>query len=133
MNMAHIDKKQAKLDPKLTPYFEGEVRVQNLFSADTGNGHQILAVFFSPGGRTRPHIHRRGQILQILEGKGIVATDTEKRVVAAGDVIVIPPGAWHWHGATPDTPMSHLAIQGPEGSDIVWDVEMKDWASTYHE
>jgi quercetin dioxygenase-like cupin family protein len=130
MNIAHIDKAQAQTDPKLKPHFEGEVRTQHLFHADRGNGNEILMVFFSPGGRTYPHIHKQGQILHITEGKGIVATDTENRVVTAGDVVVIPAGAWHWHGATPDSAMSHLAIQGPEG-DIMWDVEMKDWSTSY--
>jgi quercetin dioxygenase-like cupin family protein len=130
MNIAHIDKAQAQTNPQLKSHFEGEVRTQRLFHADTGNGNEMLMVFFSPGGRTHPHIHKQGQILHITEGKGIVATDTEKRVVTAGDVVVIPPGAWHWHGATPDSAMSHLAIQGPEG-DIMWDVEMKDWSTNY--
>jgi quercetin dioxygenase-like cupin family protein len=128
MDIAHIDQTKAQPEPSLRPYLEGEVRIQPLFSADSGNGQQILVVYFSPGARTRPHIHKHGQVLHILEGRGIVATETEKRVVSAGDVIVTPPGAWHWHGATRQTAMGHLALQGPEG-DLVWDVELKDWAS----
>ena len=128
MNIAHIDQVQAKIDPRLNPYFEGEVRTQHLFSAASSDGQDILMVYFSPGGRTLPHIHKRGQILHITEGQGIVPGEDEKRMVQAGDVVVIPPGAWHWHGATPETAMSHLAVQGP-GSDLVWDVEKRDWAS----
>ena len=130
MNIAHIDKTQAQANPASDSRFEGEVRIQRLFNAANGNGQDILMVNFSPGGRTRPHIHKQGQILHITEGKGIVAIETERREVTAGDVVVIPAGAWHWHGATPDTAMSHLAIQG-SGSDAVWDVEQRDWASSY--
>jgi quercetin dioxygenase-like cupin family protein len=132
MNIAHVDKSQAQEDPKLSPYMEGEARIQQLFNPAQANGHTILMVYFNPGARTRPHIHKQGQILHITEGKGIVTINTEERVVNAGDVVVIPPGAWHWHGATPDTAMSHLAIQGPEG-DLIWDVDMKDWAYSYQE
>ena len=128
MNSAHIDSKQAKPDATLAAHMEGEVRTQHLFHADQGNGEEIMLVVFSPGSRTRPHIHKQGQILFITEGTGIVAVETEKRVVHAGDVIVIPAGAWHWHGATREAGMSHVVVQGP-GNDLVWEVEMRDWAT----
>lgn len=129
-NIKHIDEAQARTDPKLNPHFQGEARMQHLFDPATGNGNMIMLVTFSAGGRTYPHTHKQGQILYITDGRGFVAIDSEKREVTAGDIVVIPPGAWHWHGATPDSPMSHIAIQGPEG-DLSWDVEMRDWASNY--
>jgi len=132
MNIAHIDKAQAQQDAKLGPHMEGETRTQRLFNAADGNGQDILVVYFSSGGRTRPHTHKQGQILHILEGRGIVAIEGERRQVTADDVVVIPPGVWHWHGANPDTAMSHLALQGPASSgDLNWDVDERDWASGY--
>ena len=51
------------------------------------------------------------QILIVTEGTGVVATDTEERTVSAGDVILIPAGENHWHGAPGDTPMAHITVQ----------------------
>jgi len=130
MNIAHVDKNQAQPSAKLGPHMQGDVKVQQLFQADKGNGQDIMLVVFSAGARTRPHIHKAGQILYITDGKGIVATDTERREVTVGDVVIIPPDTWHWHGATPDTPMSHFVLQEP-GSDLVWDVDERDWATNY--
>ncbi len=132
MDISHADKTQAKIDPKLNSHFVGDAKVQHLYNPENPDGQLIQLVVFSAGSRTKPHIHKQGQVMYITEGRGIVATDNEKRIVTVGDVIVIPPGAWHWHGATPDTAMTHLVLQRP-GNDIVWDVDMQDWETAYHE
>ena len=68
-------------------------------------------VTFTPGARTFWHTHEYGQILQVISGRGLVTLEGEKpRVIRAGDVVWIPPGDRHWHGAAPDSPMTHTAI-----------------------
>ena len=51
------------------------------------------------------------QILIVTEGTGVVATDKEERTVSVGDIILIPAGENHWHGAPGATPMSHITVQ----------------------
>ncbi len=119
----------AQPDSARKGYFDGEVKTLQLVGPNESNEVEVLAVYFSAGARTIPHTHEQDQILQIIEGQGIVATETEKLLVAAGDVVTIPAGTWHWHGATRDTAMCHIAIKRPGRSN--WEVEEKNWASVY--
>jgi quercetin dioxygenase-like cupin family protein len=90
------------------------------------DGVEVVAVFFEPGARTRPHVHPVEQTLVVVEGEGIVADESERRPMRAGDVVVVPAGVWHWHGAAPDSAMCHLSAKKP--SDTVWDgVPLLDW------
>jgi len=129
MKIAHIDRAQALRENADPASFDGDVRVQRLITLDQSKEVELLVVYFSAGGRTRPHIHIRDQVLQIVEGQGIVATETEKQIVNPGDVITIPAGVWHWHGATRDTAMCHISIKQPGSTD--WEVEEKNWAAGY--
>ncbi|WP_432989384.1 cupin domain-containing protein [Dactylosporangium sp. CA-233914] len=75
------------------------------------DGTTITTVFFAPGARTYWHSHENGQILQVLAGRGLICTDGEQpRTIAAGDVVWVPPGERHWHGAAPDSFLTHTAI-----------------------
>jgi len=75
------------------------------------DGVSLNNVTFTPGARTFWHRHERGQILQVLSGRGIVQLEGgPAQVIRAGDVVWIPPGDRHWHGAPPDSPMTHTAI-----------------------
>ena len=56
--------------------------------------------------------------LYIVEGEGIVATESEEHRVRAGDVVVVPAGEQHWHGATADSAMAHLAFGVPGTTDV---------------
>src|SRR5687768_5369669 len=67
-------------------------------------------VSFGSGARTKMHRHTSDQILIITVGTGVVSTPTEERTVSAGDVILIPAGEDHWHGAPGATPMTHITI-----------------------
>ncbi|MFL5805532.1 MAG: cupin domain-containing protein [Roseiflexaceae bacterium] len=129
MKIAHIDRAQALRENIDPTSFDGEVRMQRLVGLEQSKEVELLVVYFSAGGRTRPHIHIRDQVLQIVEGQGIVATETEKQIVNPGDVITIPAGVWHWHGATRDTAMCHISIKQPGSTD--WEVEEKNWAAGY--
>ncbi len=131
MKITRIDRTQAKHDPTRSSYFVGEVNIQGLVGSAESNELELLNVYFSAGARTRPHAHEQDQVLHIIEGKGIVATETEKHIVSVGDLITIPAGTWHWHGATRDSAMCHISIMKRGKS--IWTVEEKNWASGYDE
>lgn len=106
-------------------YFSGAVRIQALNGDPAPDGVELLAVFFAPGGRTRPHVHPVEQTLQVVSGDGVVAVEGRRWRIGSGDVVVIPSGLWHWHGATPDTAMCHVSIKQPGQTD--WNQPEKDW------
>lgn len=75
------------------------------------DGIVINTVNFTPGARTHWHTHERGQILQILAGRGLIQSEGGPvETVRAGDTIWVPPGERHWHGAAPDSFLTHTAI-----------------------
>ena len=128
-SFATADPAQAGPVPdRLTALFEDatKVTVQALPCELPGVGSK--AVHFQAGARTRPHRHTSGQHLVIVSGTGVVADEGQVRVVRVGDVVSSPPGAWHWHGATPTSAMSHVTVEDP-GLDL--DVEQRDWAEAY--
>jgi quercetin dioxygenase-like cupin family protein len=75
------------------------------------DGVTVNHVFFAPGGRTHWHTHEHGQVLHVTGGGGWVCKDGEApQAIRTGDVVWIAPGERHWHGATAQSFMSHLAI-----------------------
>jgi quercetin dioxygenase-like cupin family protein len=131
MKITRIDRTQARPDPSRVTSFDGEVNFQPLVSLTDSDELDLLNVSFSAGARTRPHIHQQDQVLHIIEGQGIVATQTEKQAVSAGDVILISRGTWHWHGATRTSAMSHISVM--KRGQTEWAVEEKNWAVGYDE
>lgn len=109
--------------------FDGDVRLQMLVGADVSGEVELLAVFFAAGARTRPHVHERDQALHFIAGQGIVATASEKVHTSAGDIVTIPAGVWHWHGAAPDAAATHISIKQPGPTN--WEVDEGDWARGY--
>ncbi len=79
-------------------------------TAETG-GWGAALTSFGIGGRLDWHVHDSEQILFITEGRGIVATKDKEYVVTPGCLVYIPAGEVHWHGACPDSAMSHLNLQ----------------------
>ena len=80
----------------------------------------ILAVSFSPGARTDWHYHPDGQVLYVTNGAGLVQNDEGAAVeISTGDLVHAPPGEIHWHGALPDSPMTHLSHT--TGGATVWE------------
>ena len=79
-------------------------------------------VEFEAGARTAWHTHPKGQTLIIISGKGQVQQeDNEAKSLLPGDVVTIPPNTKHWHGAAPDSSMSHIAISTPDnGETVTW-------------
>lgn len=128
MELQHIDESKGEMPDDLSVHFQGEARIQPLASPFP-DGPAVFAVHFRPGGRTRPHVHPTGQVLHVAKGRGVVGTTSGRHLVEAGDVVVSMPGEWHWHGATPDSPMTHLTVQQTGPDSIDWDVDERDWGS----
>ena len=74
----------------------------------------LFHVNFGKGGRNKFHAHDGEQILIVTHGRGIVATESEEKIVTQGDIILIPAGEKHWHGATKDSKFSHIFITTKE-------------------
>jgi quercetin dioxygenase-like cupin family protein len=93
-------------------YFTGTVRVDPLFQAPSPARVAGASVTFEPGARTAWHSHPLGQTLIVTSGSGLAQRwGGPLERIAPGDVISIPPGEKHWHGAGPTTAMTHIAIQ----------------------
>lgn len=103
-------------------HFTGEVRIRRLFDSTTSTRASGAVVTFAAGARTAWHTHTRGQTLIVTEGLGRVQLWGEPaQVVRAGDVVRIPAGVKHWHGASPDQAMSHIAVQEHlDGTVVQW-------------
>ncbi len=94
-----------------SPLFTGgPVTRQALVTPDMGNDFNINIVNFSPGARNKMHIHTSDQVLFVTAGKGIIATEAVEEVITTGDVVHVSAGEKHWHGATPDSAFSHIAL-----------------------
>ncbi len=109
-------------------YFTGTVRVDPMFQAPAparvGAGH----VTFEPGARSAWHTHPLGQTLIITSGLGWVQREGGPiEEVRTGDIIWFPPGLKHWHGASPQTAMTHIAIQESlDGKNVEWMEKVSD-------
>jgi quercetin dioxygenase-like cupin family protein len=91
--------------------FTGDVYMTPIYSGSEPSRMTVALVRFAPGARTNWHWHAVGQTLHVTEGVGLVGTrDGGVLRIRAGDTVVCPPGEEHWHGAGPDTWMSHTAI-----------------------
>jgi quercetin dioxygenase-like cupin family protein len=129
MEFDRVDSAQGEHPAEWPDHFQGDARLQPFPNPFPDAAASVAAVHFAPGGRSRPHVHPYGQVLVVTSGQGVVGDRSGRRLVGPGDVIVARPGEWHWHGATPDSPMTHVTVQmsGPEGID--WDVDEGDWAA----
>lgn len=97
-------------------YFTGTVWQDPVIEAPAPARVHALQVTFEPGARTHWHTHPLGQTLQVLSGAGFVQLEGQDKLsIMPGDVIWIPPGVKHWHGAARHVSMVHLAIQEADG------------------
>ncbi len=103
-------------------YFTGTVRIDARFHADEPDRVTGATVTFEPGARTAWHTHPLGQTLLVTSGVGRVRRDGgEIAEIRPGDIVWIAPGERHWHGASPDTAMTHIAIaEVKDGKHIEW-------------
>ena len=104
--------------------FTGEVNAAGLVDDTMTEQTRLLLVKFSPGARTKWHTHTFEQALIIVDGKGIVASETQgERVVEPGDVVVFSTKEKHWHGGTNHTGMTHIAVNLAGSSEVLEPVE----------
>jgi quercetin dioxygenase-like cupin family protein len=104
-------------------WFTGTVLIDNVRNPDADSAIGCAHVRFLPGARTAWHHHPKGQTLYVTDGIGLVATRTGGvREIRPGDVVSIEPGEEHWHGATRDRFMAHLALQEADanGQVVTW-------------
>lgn len=102
--------------------FTGSVRITSLFAGASPMRATGGQVTFEPGARTAWHTHPLGQTLLVTSGTGrIQFWGGAIQEMKAGDVVSIPSGIKHWHGASPASSMTHIAIQEQsEGKTVVW-------------
>ncbi|MGB6103101.1 MAG: cupin domain-containing protein [Pusillimonas sp.] len=109
-------------------YFTGTVRIDSPFQAPgparVGGG----TITFEPRARTAWHTHPLGQTLIVTAGTGLVQEwDGPLREIRPGDVVWIPPAVKHWHGASPTTAMTHIAIaEAVDGKAVEWMEKVSD-------
>ena len=109
-------------------YFTGAVRIDAPF-AGTGEARVAGAtVTFEPGARTAWHTHPFGQTLLVMAGCGWAQRDGGPvEIIRPGDIVWFEPAEKHWHGATPTTSMTHIAIAEREnGSPVTWLEQVTD-------
>jgi quercetin dioxygenase-like cupin family protein len=120
-----MDIKRAGSKPSMkgpADWFTGTVRIDSLFDSNAPARAAGGAVTFEPGARTAWHTHPLGQTLIVLFGRGLVQREGGSiEEIRPGDVVSFAPGEKHWHGASPDTAMQHIAIQEAlDGKAVEW-------------
>lgn len=116
----------ATLGPAKT--FTGTVRITTPFQALSPGRTGGAVVSFEPRARTAWHTHPVGQTLIVTAGLGLVQQQGQPaKLIRPGDVVSIPPGAHHWHGASANSAMTHIAIAEREnGQAVVWQDKVSD-------
>lgn len=109
-------------------YFTGSVRLDPLFKTEAPARVQGASVTFEPGARTAWHTHPLGQTLIVASGCGWAQRwGGQVEEIRPGDVVWFAPGEKHWHGATPITAMTHIAIQEAlDGKAVQWLEQVSD-------
>jgi len=109
-------------------WFTGTVRVDPLFTAPAPARAAGARVTFEPGARTAWHTHPLGQTLIVTDGLGLVQREGGPvEEIRPGDVVWFPPNERHWHGASPATAMTHIAIQESlDGRAVDWMEKVTD-------
>src|SRR4030042_1846005 len=107
--MRIVKMSEVKKELLISPLFtDSDVTKQTLFP--DSKEYDFKVVNFGKGVRNKFHAHDSEQILIVTSGKGIIATETEEKVITIGDIIIIPAGEKHWHGATKESEFSHIYV-----------------------
>ena len=109
-------------------WFTGDVRVDPLFQSNESRRAAAAAVTFEPGARTAWHTHPLGQTIIVTSGFGWAQREGGPiEEIHPGDVVWFSPNEKHWHGATPTTAMTHIAIQeNVNGKVVDWMEKVSD-------
>ena len=122
--LPHSDAKQGPAE-----WFTGRVDIQPLKAVSENSKLSMSSVHFSAGARSAWHAHPKGQTLYVTDGIGVIQKRGELvQIIRPGDVIWTEPGEEHWHGASADGEMTHLAIQevDDEGNFADWHEHVTD-------
>ncbi|MBE0656901.1 MAG: carboxymuconolactone decarboxylase family protein [Bryobacteraceae bacterium] len=114
--------------PVLADHFTGSARIESPFQAPAPARVSGARVMFDPGARTAWHTHPLGQTLIVIAGTGRVQRWGDSvEEIRQGDVVWIPPGQKHWHGAAPGSSMTHIAISEQlDGKTVDWMENVSD-------
>ncbi len=120
MNIQRNGSKPSQTGP--AEWFTGSVRIDSPFQAAAPGRAGGAIVTFEPGARTAWHTHPLGQTLIVTSGLGWTQCEGGPvEEIRPGDVVTCPPGVKHWHGATPSTAMTHVAIaEALDGKVVDW-------------
>ncbi|SDF62569.1 (R)-mandelonitrile lyase [Sulfitobacter delicatus] len=115
-------------EPGPEDYFTGEVQMTPLISAPAPARLRGVSVTFQPGARTAWHVHPLGQTLIVTQGTGRAQTEGGPvQTLNEGDVVWFDAGEKHWHGAAPDSTMTHIALQEAQvGEAVEWLEKVSD-------
>jgi 4-carboxymuconolactone decarboxylase len=103
-------------------HFTGTVYVQMLAQKSGGNEYSVASVTFEPNARTNWHTHPAGQTLVVIDGKGLYQEKGKQvKTINKGETVVCDPDTEHWHGASPESRMTHIAITNDKGNgNVTW-------------
>ena len=109
-------------------YFTGRARIDPLWPGADDIHASGAMVTFEPGARSAWHTHPAGQRLMVVSGVGLTQEwGKPVQEIRPGDVVWCPPGVKHWHGASPTTAMTHLAVSGTrDGKNVEWMEKVSD-------
>jgi quercetin dioxygenase-like cupin family protein len=110
-------------------WFAGDVYIDTVAAPAEPSRVQVASVHFTPGARTAWHTHPYGQQIYVTEGVGLCQRRGESiEVIRPGDRVFFEPGEDHWHGATPNRLMTHLAMQqvDEQGNPATWGEQVSD-------
>ncbi len=108
--MKIINLKSVKKNTVGAPLFTGNVTRQSPMAVIEESDLSIDYVYFPKGIRNKLHSHSNGQILIVTKGSGIIATKSKKFKVKVGDIVWIPAGETHWHGASANSDFTHISV-----------------------
>ena len=103
-------------------YFTGDVEVESITAPNETSKFSVAYVTFQAGARSAWHTHPAGQHLIVVEGIGLTQEEGKPiQEFRAGDILYCPSNVKHWHGASPNSPMKHVAITGDSnGNNVTW-------------
>jgi quercetin dioxygenase-like cupin family protein len=104
---------EVKKEPFDNPIFTGQEVTRQVLLPESKE-FTVHQINFGQGIRNKFHTHDSEQILVVTSGKGIIATEDERKEITTGDVVIIPAHEKHWHGATEDSEFSHIFVTGLE-------------------
>jgi quercetin dioxygenase-like cupin family protein len=107
MRIVKID--EVKKEAIRSPLFTGPNVTRQVLLPDSRE-FNVAVVNFGQGIRNKFHTHDSEQVLIVTSGKGFVVNEIEKKEITVGDIVIIPAGEKHWHGAREDSEFSHIFV-----------------------